>query len=151
MKNLRKKTGCLVMAVLLLIMTFVPAMSVTVSAAANIEGRLITDPPVQYMGYMCLNYIAWKFRLADLSSFQIRTYAVYRFFCIRRKILNRAGGDRFSQFLASEVSELCQSKALLKKENQKLQEMSAAMKALSKNVVTLTRAEETLSMKMQGA
>ena len=32
MKNLRKKTGCLVMAVLLLIMTFVPAMSVTVSA-----------------------------------------------------------------------------------------------------------------------
>lgn len=42
MKNLRKKTGCLVMAVLLLIMTFVPAMSVTVSAAANIEGRLIT-------------------------------------------------------------------------------------------------------------
>lgn len=30
------------MAVLLLIMTFVPAMSVTVSAAANIEGRLIT-------------------------------------------------------------------------------------------------------------
>ena len=42
MKNLRKKTGCLVMAVMLLIMTFVPAMSVTVSAAANIEGRLIT-------------------------------------------------------------------------------------------------------------
>ena len=38
---------------------------------------------------MCLNYIAWKFRLADLSFFQIRTYAVYRFFCIRRKILNR--------------------------------------------------------------
>ena len=50
---------------------------------------------------------------------------------------------------ASEVSELCQSKALLKKENQKLQEMSAAMKALSKNVVTLTREEETLSMKMR--
>ena len=42
MKNLRKKTGCLVMAVMLLIMTFVPAMSVTVSAAANIESRLIT-------------------------------------------------------------------------------------------------------------
>ena len=42
MKNLRKKTGCLVMAVLLLIMTFVPAMSVTVSAAANLEGRLTT-------------------------------------------------------------------------------------------------------------
>ena len=38
---------------------------------------------------------------------------------------------------------------MLKKENQKLQEMSAAMKALSKNVVTLTREEETLSMKMR--
>ena len=45
MKNLRKKTGCLVMAVLLLIMTFVPAMSVTVSAAANIEGSLMSRSP----------------------------------------------------------------------------------------------------------
>ena len=59
------------------------------------------------------------------------------------------GGDRFSQVLASEVSELYQSKVLLKRENQKLQEMSAAMKELSKNGVTLTREEETLSMKMR--
>jgi len=38
---------------------------------------------------------------------------------------------------------------LLKEENQKLQEMSVAMKELSKNVITLTREEEMLSMKMR--
>ena len=58
-------------------------------------------------------------------------------------------GERFLQFLASEVSELYESKQLLEKENRKLQEMSAAMKELSKNIVALTREEETLAMKMR--
>ena len=58
-------------------------------------------------------------------------------------------GERFLQFLASEVSELYQSKQLLEKENRKLQEMSAALKELSKNIVTLTREEEILAMKMR--
>ena len=56
---------------------------------------------------------------------------------------------RFFQFLASEVSELYRNKVLLKEENQKLQEMSVAIKELSKNVITLTREEEMLSMKMR--
>ena len=72
----------------------------------------------------------------DLKVYCFSDGSVWKF---SEKEIITAGGDRFSQFLASEVSELCQSKALLKKENQKLQEMSAAMKALSKNVVTLTR------------
>lgn len=55
----------------------------------------------------------------------------------------------FFQVLASEVSELYRNKVLLKEENQKLQEMSVAMKELSKNVITLTREEEMLSMKMR--
>lgn len=59
------------------------------------------------------------------------------------------GGERFWQFLASEVSELYQNKQLLEKENRKLQEMAAAMKELSKNIVTLTREEEILAMKMR--
>lgn len=58
-------------------------------------------------------------------------------------------GERFLQFLASEVSELYQNKQLLEKENRKLQEMSVAMKELSKNIVILTREEETLAMKMR--
>lgn len=82
----------------------------------------------------------------DLKVYCFSDGSVWKF---SEKEIITAGGDRFSQFLASEVSELCQSKALLKQENQKLQEMSAAMKALSKNVVTLTREEETLSMKMR--
>lgn len=58
-------------------------------------------------------------------------------------------GERFLQFLISEVSELYHNKQLLEKENRKLLEMSAAMKELSKNIVILTREEETLAMKMR--
>lgn len=42
MRNLRKKIGCLVMAVVLVAVAFLPTMSVTVNAAESIEGRLIT-------------------------------------------------------------------------------------------------------------
>ena len=82
----------------------------------------------------------------DLKVYGFSDGSVWK---ISEKEIITTGGDRFSQFLASEVSELYQSKVLLKRENQKLQEMSAAMKELSKNVVTLTREEETLSMKMR--
>ena len=82
----------------------------------------------------------------DLKVYGFSDGSVWKF---SEKEIITTGGDRFSQVLASEVSELYQSKGLLKRENQKLQEMSAAMKELSKNVVTLTREEETLSMKMR--
>ena len=82
----------------------------------------------------------------DLKVYGFSDGSVWKF---SEKEIITTGGDRFSQFLASEVSELYQSKVLLKRENQKLREMSAAMKELSKNVVTLTREEETLSMKMR--
>lgn len=82
----------------------------------------------------------------DLKVYGFSDGSVWKF---SEKEIITTGGDRFSQSLASEVSELYQSKVLLKRENQKLQEMSAAMKELSKNVVTLTREEETLSMKMR--
>ena len=64
-------------------------------------------------------------------------------------IVAAENGERFLQFLASEVSELYQNKQLLEKENRKLQEISAAMKELSQNIVILTREEETLAMKMR--
>ena len=82
----------------------------------------------------------------DLKVYGFSDGSVWKF---SEKEIITTGGDRFSQVLASEVSELYQSKVLLKRENHKLQEMSAAMKELSKNVVTLTREEETLSMKMR--
>ena len=82
----------------------------------------------------------------DLKVYGFSDGSVWKF---SEKEIITTGGDRFSQVLASEVSELYQSKVLLKRENQKLQEMSAAMKELSKNVVTLTIEEETLSMKMR--
>ena len=82
----------------------------------------------------------------DLKVYCFADGSVWKF---SEKEITTTAGDRFFQFLASEVSELYRNKVLLKEENQKLQEMSVAMKELSKNVITLTREEEMLSMKMR--
>lgn len=82
----------------------------------------------------------------DLKVYCLADGSVWKF--SEKEIITTAG-DRFFQVLASEVSELYRNKVLLKEENQKLQEMSVAMKELSKNVITLTREEEMLSMKMR--
>ena len=82
----------------------------------------------------------------DLKVYCFADGSVWKF---SEKEIATTAGDRFFQFLASEVSELYRNKVLLKEENQKLQEMSVAMKELSKNVITLTREEEMLSMKMR--
>ena len=82
----------------------------------------------------------------DLKVYCFADGSVWRF--SEKEIITTAG-DHFFQVLASEVSELYRNKVLLKEENQKLQEMSVAMKELSKNVITLTREEEMLSMKMR--
>ena len=60
----------------------------------------------------------------DLKVYCFSDGSVWKF---SEKEIITAGGDRFSQFLASEVSELCQSKAIVKKKKiRSLQEMSAA-------------------------
>ena len=82
----------------------------------------------------------------DLKVYCFVDGSVWKF--SEKEIITTAG-DHFFQVLASEVSELYRNKVLLKEENQKLQEMSVAMKELSKNVITLTREEEMLSMKMR--
>ena len=82
----------------------------------------------------------------DLKVYCFADGSVWRF--SEKEIITTAG-DHFFQVLASEVSELYRNKVLLKEENQKLQEMSVAMKELSKNVIMLTREEEMLSMKMR--
>ena len=82
----------------------------------------------------------------DLKVYCFADGSVWKF--SEKEIITTAG-DQFFQVLASEVSELYRNKVLLKEENQKLQEMSVAMKELSKNVITLTREEEMLSMKMR--
>lgn len=83
------------------------------------------------------------------SDFQVYRFADNSVWKFSEDIIVTADGEQFYQFLASEVSELYRSKQLLEKENRKLQRMSAAMKEFSKNVVNLTREEETLTMKMQ--
>ena len=83
------------------------------------------------------------------SDFQVYRFADNSVWKFSEDIIVTADGEQFYQFLASEVSELYRSKQLLERENRKLQRMSAAMKEFSKNVVNLTREEETLTMKMQ--
>lgn len=82
----------------------------------------------------------------DFQVYCFRNGGVWKF---SEDFTEAENGERFLQFLASEVSELYQGKQLLEKENQRLQEMSEAMKELSENIVRLTREEETLAMKMR--
>ena len=93
-----------------------------------------------------IEFVLKRFYDVDLKVYCFADGSVWKF--SEKEIITTAG-DHFFQVLASEVSELYRNKVLLKEENQKLQEMSVAMKELSKNVITLTREEEMLSMKMR--
>ena len=58
-------------------------------------------------------------------------------------------GEKFVQFLAGNVTALYESSEALKRENERLKEVALSMKELSRNILTLTREEEILEMKMR--
>ncbi len=60
-----------------------------------------------------------------------------------------AQGAKYTEFVASEVSELYQRLDELNTDNKKMLEISGEIKKMSANVLTITREEETLSMKMR--
>ena len=70
----------------------------------------------------------WKFSEADMSSEE---------------------GRNFTQFLATDVSKLYESRKKLEKENRLLREYANSLKELSRNMLTVTREEETLTLKMR--
>ena len=58
-------------------------------------------------------------------------------------------GERFVQFLAGNVTALYEKSEELERENKHLKEVALSMKELSRNILTLTREEEILQMKMR--
>ena len=60
-----------------------------------------------------------------------------------------AQGAKYTEFIASEVSELYKRLDELSMENRKMLEVSGEIKKMSANVLTVAREEETLSMKMR--
>lgn len=60
-----------------------------------------------------------------------------------------ARGVRYTEYVASDVSELYKRLDELSTDNKKMLEVSGEIKKMSANVLTITREEETLSMKMR--
>ncbi len=67
---------------------------------------------------------------------------------VRNEIVG-ARGSKYTEYVASEVSELCKRLDELSTDNKKMLEISGEIKKMSANVLTVTREEETLSMKMR--
>lgn len=58
-------------------------------------------------------------------------------------------GNTYTEYVTSDVTELCRARAELEKDNVKLREMTRQLKRLSANVAAVTREEETLALKMR--
>lgn len=58
-------------------------------------------------------------------------------------------GMNFTQFLAIDVSKLYESRKILEEENTRLREAANSLKELSRNMLAVTREEETLALKMR--
>ena len=58
-------------------------------------------------------------------------------------------GMNFTQFLATDVSKLYESRKILEEENRRLRESADSLKELSRNMLAVTREEETLALKMR--
>ena len=68
---------------------------------------------------------------------------------LEKRMFIHENGDRYTQYIAAEVSDLHNSRMELLKENEQLHKVQRDLKRLSANVVTITREEEILNTKMR--
>ena len=68
---------------------------------------------------------------------------------LENRSFTHESGDRYTQFIAVEVTDLQNSRVQLLKENEQLRKVQRELKQLSANVVAITREEEILSTKMR--
>ena len=68
---------------------------------------------------------------------------------LENRSFTHESGDRYTQFIAVEVTDLQNSRVQLLKENEQLRKVQRELKRLSANVVAITREEEILSTKMR--
>ena len=68
---------------------------------------------------------------------------------LEKRIFTHESGNDYTQFVATDVTELHENRVELTKENEQLRKVQADLKKLSANVVTVTREEEILNTKMR--
>lgn len=66
----------------------------------------------------------------------------------KRSVLHESG-NRYTQYIATDVSELQENQVMLTRENAQLRRVQAELQRLSANIVTATREEEILNAKMR--
>ena len=68
---------------------------------------------------------------------------------LRKRSILHEKGERYTQYIASEITDLYSSRVALQQENEELRKVQNALKKLSANVVAVTREEEILNAKMR--
>lgn len=68
---------------------------------------------------------------------------------LEKRILTDESGERYTQYIAADVTDLHKTRVELTGENEQLRKVQAALKQLSANVVAVTREEEILNTKMR--
>lgn len=68
---------------------------------------------------------------------------------LEKRNFTHENGDRYTQYIAADVTDLHKNRVELTKENEQLRMVQADLKKLSANVVAVTREEEILNTKMR--
>ena len=68
---------------------------------------------------------------------------------LEKRIFTHESGNMYTQYIATDVSELHKNRVELTQENEQLRKVQADLKKLSANIVAVTREEEILNTKMR--
>jgi hypothetical protein len=68
---------------------------------------------------------------------------------LEKRTFTNESGNRYTQYIATDVTELHETRVELQEENAQLRRVQSDLQALSANVVTVTREEEILNTKMR--
>jgi len=68
---------------------------------------------------------------------------------LKMKLLTYENGETYTQFTATDITQLYQSRAELSRENEQLRKVQSNLMQMSANMVAVTREEEILSAKMR--
>ena len=68
---------------------------------------------------------------------------------LEKRTFTNGSGNRYTQYIATDVTELHENRVALQEENAQLRSVQSDLQVLSANVVTVTREEEILNTKMR--
>lgn len=68
---------------------------------------------------------------------------------LEKRVFTHENGNRYTQYIATDVTDLQRNRTELTRENEHLRKVQEELQRLSANVVTITREEEVLNIKMR--